>query len=269
MGKFSGYVLCSDIDGTLISTSHKIPDKNLEAIKYFRELGGKFTLATGRIPKSVAQFIPIVNPDLPIIASNGCCIYDFSENKYLWCMSLPEGAEDFAKEIIKNHPESSCGVINMEGTFFLNTNKSAEDLCEIENFPLVKSTLDKIEKPWIKFLFCQEPKLTTILRDKYSESSYHKKYKAVQSGATYYEYFNLNANKGVALKKLAEMFGFSMEKVIAIGDNENDADMIRAAKYGAAVENAYDIAKNAATIITCSNNDGSIYDLVEKMDLIL
>ncbi|MBQ1272136.1 MAG: HAD hydrolase family protein, partial [Clostridia bacterium] len=47
MGRFDGILICSDVDGTL-AEGKNIPEKNLEALRYFQSEGGLFTLATGR-----------------------------------------------------------------------------------------------------------------------------------------------------------------------------------------------------------------------------
>lgn len=44
---FHDLLLVSDIDGTLTELS-KVPQKNLDAIAHFQQLGGTFTLCTGR-----------------------------------------------------------------------------------------------------------------------------------------------------------------------------------------------------------------------------
>lgn len=47
-GKFFGYLICTDCDGTLTYDIGKVSEKNVRAIKYFQSEGGLFTLATGR-----------------------------------------------------------------------------------------------------------------------------------------------------------------------------------------------------------------------------
>jgi hydroxymethylpyrimidine pyrophosphatase-like HAD family hydrolase len=46
MGKFDGYLICSDFDGT-IYIDQQISKKNIEAIEYFQSEGGYFTFANG------------------------------------------------------------------------------------------------------------------------------------------------------------------------------------------------------------------------------
>ena len=48
MGKFDGYLLVSDFDGTLIDHNLSISDENTAAIRSFIDQGGRFLGATGR-----------------------------------------------------------------------------------------------------------------------------------------------------------------------------------------------------------------------------
>ena len=54
MAKFSDVLLTSDYDRTLTAPDASIPEKNLEAIRYFMENGGAFTINTGRTVASSA-----------------------------------------------------------------------------------------------------------------------------------------------------------------------------------------------------------------------
>ena len=54
---FEGYLLVSDMDGTLLNSEKKISKENLNAIDYFVKEGGTFTVATGRMLQSVELFI--------------------------------------------------------------------------------------------------------------------------------------------------------------------------------------------------------------------
>ena len=47
MSIFSGYLICSDVNGTISHNTITV-QKNIDAIKYFTQNGGRFTIATGR-----------------------------------------------------------------------------------------------------------------------------------------------------------------------------------------------------------------------------
>ena len=48
MALFSDVLITSDFDRTLTDRESNIPERNLEAIRYFMDNGGAFTLNTGR-----------------------------------------------------------------------------------------------------------------------------------------------------------------------------------------------------------------------------
>ena len=56
-----------------------------------------------------------------------------------------------------------------------------------------------------------------------------------------------------------------MECTVAVGDEENDISMIRAAHVGVAMKNGTTEAKAAADYITeCDNNHDGIAEVIEK-----
>uniref|UniRef100_UPI003593C709 HAD-IIB family hydrolase n=1 Tax=Carnobacterium alterfunditum TaxID=28230 RepID=UPI003593C709 len=66
------------------------------------------------------------------------------------------------------------------------------------------------------------------------------------------------ANKGEALTGLAEKLGFSMDEVMAIGDGENDLDMMKVAGTSIAMGNAVDSIMQTATHVTRSNQEDGV-----------
>ena len=49
-------LVVSDIDGTLLEAGFGIPKENIETIERFTNLGGRFTLASGRGIASVIRY---------------------------------------------------------------------------------------------------------------------------------------------------------------------------------------------------------------------
>ena len=54
MGKYTGRMIISDLDGTLIPRGGVISAENKAAVKAFVEAGGRFAIATGRTPEAAA-----------------------------------------------------------------------------------------------------------------------------------------------------------------------------------------------------------------------
>ena len=77
------------------------------------------------------------------------------------------------------------------------------------------------------------------------------------------------ASKGAMALKLKDYLRaeYNREiKLFAIGDYDNDLDMIKSADYGAAPENAQDHVKKSAKIRTVSCSGGAVADLIDIIE---
>ena len=76
MPDFSDILLTVDYDRTLTAPDSTIPARNLEAIGYFMENGGAFTVNTGRSVPMSRAFLDKVPANVPLLLYNGSAAYD-------------------------------------------------------------------------------------------------------------------------------------------------------------------------------------------------
>ena len=74
-------------------------------------------------------------------------------------------------------------------------------------------------------------------------------------------------NKARGIEELAAFFDIPLSQVMALGDEENDLPMIKAAGYGVAMGNGSEDVKAAARFITDTNNQGGWAKAVRKYAL--
>ena len=79
---FSDILLTVDYDRTLTAPDSTIPERNIEAIRYFIENGGAFTVNTGRSLPMAMAFLDKVPVNAPLRLYNGSAAYD-TEKKEL------------------------------------------------------------------------------------------------------------------------------------------------------------------------------------------
>ena len=84
--------------------------------------------------------------------------------------------------------------------------------------------------------------------------------------------FNIEVNssaatKGQGLAALCSLLGIRPEEVLAFGDDRNDADMIRFAGVGVAMENAIEELRAAADWVTASNAGAGVARGIEHFVL--
>ena len=73
-----------------------------------------------------------------------------------------------------------------------------------------------------------------------------------------------SATKGSAVRFLEDYFGVKDDEVIAFGDNFNDLDMLEHVGLGVAMGNAPDEIKQAANVVTATNNEDGLALILEE-----
>ena len=267
MKKFKNLLLCIDIDSTLIDDSHYISQNNLEAIQYFKSNGGKVTLASGRIITTVIPVAEIINVDYPVICFNGCGIYDIEKNKFLMFETIGKDALDTAMIIGKEFPSSGIEIFSKDTIYVLKYNDTVKKHINSEKIkPVFIDSINEIDFDIAKILFAQPQTDTFKIKEFFLKNTFNGSFRPLQAHSLYYELLNISSNKGVALKKLCSKYQISPENVIAIGDNDNDIEMIKFAGTGVAVGNASEDLKKVADYIVSDNNHSAVYDLIKALD---
>ena len=72
-------------------------------------------------------------------------------------------------------------------------------------------------------------------------------------------------NKGIGLEKIAGLMGFETTDFVAIGDSENDVEMIRSAGFGIAVANGDEEAKSSADLVTKASFGDGVVEAIEYL----
>lgn len=265
MGKFDGLLLASDFDDTLYDLTFHIPERNLEAIRYFTHHGGFFTVATGRAHRTFAPYAPMVPLNAPAVLSNGAAIYDFQRDRMVEQTLLDRQAPEDLGALMEAFPSLSMEAYHGEDIYIWNPNeitlahmkKVACDytLCPVSEMPT----------PWVKALFHQEHEILCKARE-YLLSRCADRYEAIFSNPHYLEITCKGSTKGGMVSRLAQMLGVCPEHVYCVGDNQNDIPMLEKSAIPFAPANCAQEVKDWGARVLCHCNDGVIGDIVEQLD---
>ena len=263
----SKVILLSDMDGTLLNSKKQITDTDRAAIERFQALGGHFTVATGRTIQSFEQFLSILDLRSPVIMYNGAAIHDYSSGETLYTQPLPQECKAMAIELLAAMPEAGGEVLKAEGTYvFSNTEyqKLHTKLCGI--VPEFAALPDLEEGGWLKVLFSMAPEDIPHMELLTRQLGFDKKADFVRSADIFLEMLPPGVSKGSALTEYRKLPGYEDFTFVAVGDFDNDLEMIKAADVGACPANAEDNVKAAADIVlTHTNDEGAVAELIEHI----
>lgn len=267
MGVFDGILLCTDLDGTLFTNDKRVSEGNSRAIEHFKAEGGKFAFATGRVPRGAALAAEYAKPNTPIICYNGAGIFDYSDSRLLWHRTLDYSVFDAVDMVCERLPQVGLEICTTKSIFYSRENNVTRESRDMQNFDDNPIEYRDITEEIIKIVFMMEQQYIPDIRRILAESEYADKYTFSQSSDKYYEILPKGATKGQAVLELARMLGIDGAGVVAMGDNENDIDMIRRAGVGIAVSNASKEVLSAADYITVDNEHNAVAAVIEALEM--
>ena len=254
MGKFDGFLIHSDLDGTF-AVGKNIFKENIDAIKYFTENGGKFAFCTGR-PTGYLRDINMLDIiNAPVCILNGAVVYDYSTEKVLFEKRLEFTVMEFINSITEfsekvttvrcyyNHfgvsflgkfsdkiPEEELGIFPIKTVCYFDNGQDADEFrALVSNLPLFKDTL------------------------------------VTKSSPVLVEFNNINATKGTALQFSKNYLG-NIHTSVGIGDYDNDIELLKGADFKVAVANAIPKLKELADVIVKPVQELALADLINIIE---
>ena len=258
-------MFATDLDGTLFDHTGRVPEGTQEAIRKAAERGVYVVLCSGRSPSegvaALGESLGLNRPGNYYICCSGALVVDAADLRILAGNYLPKpaaaelyaGAKEIFREIgpaeIRLHTNRQVYLSN-----WAERDREYEKKSGVTFLPLPED-FSQLEGDITKLLFLNwEPG--------YAAGFFRRMAPFLPKEAIGYEmppalaeYTGASANKGAAVRQLAELLGISMEEVVCAGDGYNDISMLKAAGLGIAMQNAYPEVKAAADLVLPETND--------------
>lgn len=259
--RFEGYLLVSDMDGTLIDNNGKISEENIKAINRFVEQGGIFTIATGRMLESAKRYLHLIDINIPVILYNGTKIHDYSKEKTIYELFLEDEIKSLIKKIKETDASLGIEIYCEENVYIFNhcrfTNRFAPTRSDVH----YDISEDLWNKNWTKILVLGEEDQIDRLEDIFTST--FGQANLVRSGENYLELLPQCTSKGHALERLCKMLNIDISKAISVGDNMNDYEMLKRSGYGFCVSNGNKKLLCEVKYTCCSNDEHAIEYVVD------
>lgn len=265
-------VLC-DLDGTMLNQFNEISPENLAAVAALHEHGIGFSLATGRMDAMTRLFVGQLRVTLPIIACNGAVIRDCTTNEVLGQTCIP--ADDvialtgwlkrngldflvYTPDAVYYPPESRR--IDVMHQYNRQAKAARQPLVPLHE--LNARTQGQVAPGAVKIL--------AIVPDSASMASLqarlvmHPGSAAVMSMDHAIDIMAADVTKGTAMLQLAGLIGVQPDRIVTLGDHDNDASMLRMSGLGIAMGNATPLAIAASQIQTLTHAQSGVAAAIRR-----
>ena len=216
-----------DVDGTLTDRKRHISTEAIAAIREAESRGIPVIIASGNVLPIAWALQRFIGTSGPVVAENGCLV------------SHRQVDHDVADGEVAMR---AWAVLSSRWDLMrLYTDQWRRNEVVFENVDFLDEILEALET---------DPELTNLgVRIYDTGFGTH----IVENGV----------DKGTGIALAAELLEIPIGGVMAVGDADNDNEMIQAAGLGVAVANARDTTKGIADVVTRrSNNDGGVAEAI-------
>lgn len=258
-------LVVSDMDGTLLNKEGTISPGNEKAIQSARALGVPFVLCSGRIYSAVKPYADYLNLKAPIIGCNGAIIKSPESGEILYINEMNPQVVKKVVDIFRKYDhyfhfyDEDTVYAEKRGPLFDYIEKMSQKLggtgIKTRIVEDVKSLIgNPVQVLKMGFNMIDDEISPKIIE----EVKAIEGLRVVQSAPTLMDIMNEDVSKGKAIHALADIFNITTDQIMAMGDNDNDLEMIRTAGVGVAMGNARDAVKAVADDIALHHEEDGV-----------
>ncbi len=252
-----------DLDGTLKDSYQKISVRNKIIIEKLSDIGVQVVFTTGRPLNYTISLSKQFSASNYVIASNGAEIYNYFNKKVIYNSIISNEILIKLSELIKKYNLffiANCLLKSYTNKDFGDPGKkiinSLDDILNEKISQLIVESFD------IESMKKFKKEISTISGVKISNKSRNPK---DNNKILFYDITNVDVSKGNAVKFLCDYLKIDINKTMAIGDSDNDIEMLQVSNIKVAMNNATDNLKKIAKFVTLSNDQEGVAIVLERL----
>ncbi len=277
---FSDVLLTVDYDRTLTAPDSTIPQRNLEAIRYFMENGGAFTVNTGRSVPMARVFMDRVPVNAPLLLYNGSAAYDVARGKLNFCHEIQMDLWETVNKCRQLFPDLTVEVQGVDAHYCFEENPGWNAFSDHQPCARAFAHPGDDLGPFLKFTLYGEFRDVTVASmfagseeerrrmdeaERILNEEFGEFCEVFRAATRIIDVHAKGVSKARSARELQQRLGRKI--LVCVGDAHNDLPMMYDADFAFAPADGI-IASQFKTVCSCA--DGAVADVIyEKIPEIL
>lgn len=254
-------MVVTDLDGTLLTSADRLTQASVNAFERLKKQGILPVVATGRMFNEAQFAVEAIGATHYFMGMNGAQTVNLQNQETIYEKTLDIATAQALVDILdtlgvfyqiyshrsvytRSHWLNDMSASGMKAEYIRRFASSILPFSQVNNLQAVKM-----------FVVCKDAEKQQKMRDSLAafESTV-----LVSSYPNYFEILPKGLNKGDALLRLCAHLGIAPQEVAAIGDSDNDIEILSQAGVAIAMGNAFERLKELADHIVPSNDDDGV-----------
>jgi Cof subfamily protein (haloacid dehalogenase superfamily) len=270
-------LLALDLDGTALDAAGDLTDDVRDAVAAARASGLRVVLCTGRRFRTALPAAQELSLSGAIVVNNGVLVKDLASGRTLSHRYLSDGVSAEVLALVRETGSPLVYVDAYEERIDILIEDygrahpfQREYLEDNTDFTRVVDDLENIGRDDVIMMSTMGDEATLRALRSRAERDLGRRVRMHSLINKNYrgqilEFLAPGTGKWPALRRIAADEGIDPRQIAAVGDDDNDVEMIRGAGLGIAMGNAVDSAKAAAVHVTRSNAEGGVVEAIERV----
>lgn len=246
-----------DLDGTIVHNAELLPTA-IQAVADLQATGVPVIVATGRMFISACRFATLLDAADPVVCFQGALVGSSSTGEILYHQRLDI---ETSRAVIAAVVEAGehINVFTHDAFYVAEDNAQAQRYAQSARVPVnpVGDLVAWLDQPVTKIVVSGEPERMDALRDDLV-ARFGNRASIAKSLPIYLEIAAPGIHKGVGCQVAADLLGLAQQRCVAIGDGENDLELIDWAGFGIAVEGGHPALIERADWVAPSIEDDGV-----------
>ena len=258
-------LVASDMDFTLLADDKSMPEGMPGRIRALEEVGVVFSAASGRPLYTLQDMFPESRDRMAFITDNGAGVVCRGEVVFKSVIGEATLAELVAFTL-ERAPEEVPVVCGLERAVVPAWGRAYDDALRVYYHEILY--VDDIGSARV-----EANKFTVYFPENNSANAYEERFapafggrlSVTCAGVDWLDVMNRGVDKGTGIARLCEHLGIAPADVIALGDTDNDAEMLSYVGHGYLMANAEERMERFADFRAPSNNERGVAQVIDAV----
>ncbi|MDT3398899.1 Cof-type HAD-IIB family hydrolase [Streptomyces sp. B1866] len=260
-------LVATDLDGTLLRGDLTVSARTLDALARAGRSGARHLVVTGRPAASCREFLVAMGYRGLAVCGQGAQLYDFDADRLLMTAALDR---DLARAVVKRTEEE----LDSETPLELGVVTAAP----ANRFVITRAFAPRTRPGWrvvedreelwaepIEKVLLRHPGLPDGQVAAAAERAGGDEVSVTHSEKGMIEVLPAGTDKGVGLRRAADLLGCAPWETVAFGDMPNDIPMLTWSGYGVAMGNAHPRLVAVADEVAPGNEEDGVAAVLERL----
>lgn len=269
-------LIALDMDGTLLNHELKITEACLKAMQKAQEAGKHVVISTGRSLSEMKHYLDDLTMVRYMILESGACVYDLYKQEMIYQKTF---IKDEVVKIYDALLKQDIMLHIFTDGYSYSPDEQRYRMKEYQMGKYQNMFLDCVDPIHDVELFFQEH-MNHIEKVNFYHRSFEERENSLQClkdldvvkacvEVSSLELTPKGVNKGLGIKHLCDYLNISVDQCVAVGDSNNDLEMLEVVGLAVAMGNANDDVKQIADVVVSDCEHDGVVEAINKYLLLI